>query len=72
MMSVAFSRSLIEADRPGSIINIASVDGLKAKDPTGRVGEPDDVAKVVVFLASPAADYVRGQTIVVDGGWTLN
>jgi NAD(P)-dependent dehydrogenase (short-subunit alcohol dehydrogenase family) len=25
-----------------------------------------------VFLASPAADYVRGQTIVVDGGWTLN
>ncbi|MBV9660933.1 MAG: SDR family oxidoreductase [Acidimicrobiales bacterium] len=45
---------------------------LVAKNPTKRVADPDDIAKVAVFLASPAADYVRGQTIVVDGGWTLN
>ncbi len=45
---------------------------LVARNPTGRVGEPDDIARVAVFLASPAADYIRGQTIVVDGGWTLN
>jgi len=36
--------------------------------PLGRVGEPEDVAGVAVFLASEAARYVTGQTIVVDGG----
>lgn len=36
--------------------------------PMGRVGEPDDIADVVVFLASHAARYMTGQTVVVDGG----
>jgi len=36
--------------------------------PLGRVGEPDDVADVVLFLASDAARYVSGQVLVVDGG----
>lgn len=36
--------------------------------PMGRVGEPEDIARVALFLASPAAGYVTGQTIVVDGG----
>ncbi len=35
-----------------------------------RVGEPMDVAGVVVFLASPAASLITGDTILVDGGWT--
>lgn len=37
----------------------------------GRTGTPDDIANVVVFLASPLAGYVTGQNIAVDGGWTV-
>ena len=36
--------------------------------PLGRLGEPDEFANVVVFLSSPAASYVSGQTVLVDGG----
>ena len=36
--------------------------------PMGRIGEPSDVADVIHFLASPAARYMTGQIIVVDGG----
>ena len=37
--------------------------------PAGRWGEPEDLAGVVVFLASSASDYVNGHVVVVDGGW---
>jgi 2-dehydro-3-deoxy-D-gluconate 5-dehydrogenase len=37
--------------------------------PAGRWGLPADVAGAVVFLASPASDYVNGYTLAVDGGW---
>lgn len=39
--------------------------------PLSRYGTADDIAQAVVYLASEGASYVTGQTIVVDGGWTL-
>ena len=38
----------------------------------GRIGVPEDVAKIVSFLASPDSDYVTGQTMLVDGGIHFN
>lgn len=39
--------------------------------PLGRMGTPEDVARVVAFLCSPEADYLTGQIIAVDGGMTM-
>lgn len=39
--------------------------------PAGRMGLPEDIANAVVFLASDKADYITGQTLVVDGGYIL-
>ena len=36
-----------------------------------RVGQPDDIKALALFLASPASDYITGQEIVIDGGMTL-
>jgi len=37
--------------------------------PAGRWGKPEDIAGTVVFLSSPASDYINGTTVLVDGGW---
>ena len=42
----------------------------RERTPAGRLVEPEDVAEAVCFLASPAAAMVRGQTLVVDGGYS--
>jgi NAD(P)-dependent dehydrogenase (short-subunit alcohol dehydrogenase family) len=44
--------------------------GIVAQIPMGRMGAPDDVARAVAFLASPAASYITGTNIVIDGGFT--
>lgn len=43
---------------------------LVSRIPMGRIGEPEDVAGAVVFLASPAANFITGINLLVDGGWT--
>ena len=43
-------------------------DTIASRLPLGRLGEPDDIAKAALFLASDAASWITGQTLVVDGG----
>jgi len=43
----------------------------QTRTPAGRMVEPEDVADTVVFLCSPGAEMIRGQTVVVDGGFSL-
>lgn len=49
----------------------AGVELAAPKVPLGRVGEPEDIADVIVFLASHQARYITGQVIVVDGGLAI-
>jgi enoyl-[acyl-carrier protein] reductase III len=44
---------------------------FRERTPAGRLTEPDDIADVVAFLASPEADMIRGQVVVVDGGYAI-
>jgi 3-oxoacyl-[acyl-carrier protein] reductase len=46
----------------------AGAEAAGAFIPMGRIGEPEEVADVILFLTSPAARYMTGQTVVVDGG----
>ena len=43
---------------------------LAAGVPLGRIGEPDEIARAIVFLASDAASFVTGQIVTADGGKT--
>jgi glucose 1-dehydrogenase len=69
----------VNAIAPGAIrtgINRAETEGDEAKAllkliPYGRIGAPEDIGKVAVWLASDQADYVVGTTIFVDGGMAL-
>ena len=70
----------INAIAPGLIATAANADRMANNArfrrltvdqiPAGRAGEAADVASVCLFLCSPAASYVSGQVITVDGGWT--
>jgi 2-deoxy-D-gluconate 3-dehydrogenase len=51
------------------LADAARLEQLSVRIPAARWGQPEDIGSVVVFLASPAAAYVHGQVLAVDGGW---
>jgi 3-oxoacyl-[acyl-carrier protein] reductase len=73
------SRSItVNAIAPGFIetamtakISPEAREGLLKQIPLGNLGQPDDVANAVLFLASPAARYITGQVLSVDGGMAM-
>jgi 3-oxoacyl-[acyl-carrier protein] reductase len=66
----AIAPGFIETDMSEAVRNKAG-DLIKKMVPMRRLGRPEDVARVAVFLASAEAGYVTGQVLVVDGGLTL-
>ena len=44
---------------------------ILARTPAGRIGEPEEVAALAAFLCLPAASYITGQCIAVDGGYSV-
>jgi NAD(P)-dependent dehydrogenase (short-subunit alcohol dehydrogenase family) len=44
---------------------------INERTPMGRWGQPEELEGTVIFLASKASDFITGQTIYVDGGWTI-
>jgi 3-oxoacyl-[acyl-carrier protein] reductase len=66
----AVAPGFIETDMSEAVRNKAG-DLIKKFIPMRRIGQPDDIAKVVVFLASDASAYMTGQVLTVDGGLSL-
>jgi enoyl-[acyl-carrier protein] reductase III len=70
----AVSPGLVETDALNFFASLSdpnTIPNAIANTPAGRLVQPDDVASVVAFLCSPAAAMIRGQVIIVDGGYTL-
>lgn len=78
-LDLATKKINVNAIAPGVIKTNMTVDilkdpkqaeGMLAQTPLGRFGEPEDIAHLAVYLASDESDFMTGQTIAIDGGWT--
>jgi glucose 1-dehydrogenase len=49
----------------------ATLETIRARQPMGRLGRPEEIAAAIAWLAGTEADYVTGATLFVDGGMTL-
>ena len=67
----AVSAGVVETGALEHFPNREAMLEMGVRNPVGRLVTPEDVAAVVTFLCSPDADMIRGQTVVVDGGWSL-
>ena len=66
------SGGLVETDAVKSFPQFAHFKNeIAQRTPAGRIGLPEDLARVVGFLVSPESDWIYGQTIVADGGLSL-
>ncbi|OIO26439.1 short-chain dehydrogenase [Candidatus Micrarchaeota archaeon CG09_land_8_20_14_0_10_55_25] len=79
-LDYAKERINVNAICPGIIVTAMTKDMLKDKKtsdalmqqtPVGRFGQPEDIAFAAVYLASDESDFVTGETLIVDGGWTI-
>jgi 2-deoxy-D-gluconate 3-dehydrogenase len=68
----------VNAIAPGGVrtpgvgeIDEATLKGFEERIPMGRMGDPDDIGRAALFLASGLSSYMTGSQIVVDGGWLL-
>jgi 3-oxoacyl-[acyl-carrier protein] reductase len=66
----AVAPGLIETDMT-TVLSQEIREGILQKVPLGKLGEPDDIAGAVAYLASPEAKYITGQVLTVDGGMVM-
>ena len=59
----------IDTDMVKGVKDSGQLEPLLLRIPKGRLGKPEEIANLAVFLASDEADYISGSAIVIDGGW---
>ena len=64
----AVSAGMIDTKMNGELSQ-QDIDNIVEDIPMCRIGQPEDIAKAVVFLATEKSDYITGQIVRVDGGW---
>lgn len=70
--TAAMSEASVQQMMASGMTQEQIMQAFAARIPLGRMGVPDDIAKVVLFLASDMSNYMTGEVIVVDGGYLLS